>query len=169
MTAPRIWDQCEEPAAVFSPCRTWRYVLTRRWRGGGTVCAFIGLNPSTADETLNDPTIRRCMGFAKRWGHSALYMLNLFAYRATDPAVMRAAPYPDGVENWAWILRVALSADLVVCAWGAHGEFLGRAESVAVNLQANGVRLHHLGLTAAGHPRHPLYLRADLEPQPWNP
>ena len=76
-----------ELSATFSPCRRWRYTLLRRWEPANLiVVAFIGLNPSTADETLDDPTIRRCIGFAKAWGAGGMYMLNLFGWRSTDPA-----------------------------------------------------------------------------------
>jgi hypothetical protein len=143
--------------AVFSPDRVYRYTLTRTWDSGPTV-AFIGLNPSTADETVDDPTIRRCIGFAKRWGYGTLVMLNLFAFRATDPRVMRAAGDPIGPENNAYIQAVAAEAGDVVAAWGVHGSYLGRDRAVRDLLFW---RPSALGLTKDGHPRHPLYVRAD--------
>lgn len=141
--------------ARFSPCRTWRYELWRRW-GHAPVAAFIGLNPSTADETQDDPTIRRCIGFAKRWGYGGLVMLNLFAYRSTDPRGLKVAADPVGPENDETLLRVTAEAGCVIAAWGAHGALFGR--DAAVRRLLAHLTLDHLGLTKAGHPRHPLYL-----------
>lgn len=150
---------------MFSPCRTWRYVLTRRW-GEGPALAVIGLNPSTADEQTDDPTIRRCVGLARRWSYGALVMLNLFAYRATDPADMQRAPNPIGPDNDRHIAEQTRAAGMVLAAWGVHGEWGQRAVHVQVMLGATyGVPLHALGWTRAGHPRHPLYVRGDTEPE----
>jgi hypothetical protein len=151
--------------AHFSPCRTWRYLLTRQVTpldGKGTV-AFIGLNPSTADETADDPTIRRCVGFARRWGFARLQMLNLFAFRSTDPAALLAAADPVGPENDSTIIEVVRGSDFVVCAWGAFPNS-GRAADVLPLIAAP----HCLGTTKDGSPRHPLYLRAGTEPRPWS-
>lgn len=145
--------------AVFSPDRVYRYELRRTWGEGGVV-AFIGLNPSTADETLDDPTIRRCIGFAKRWGYGHLVMLNLFAFRATDPREMKAAIHPIGPENDKHIVQVARRADLVVCAWGVHGSYQGRDQDV---LNILPVHPQALGVTKDGYPKHPLYLPATAE------
>lgn len=156
--------------AVFSPCRQYRYSLWRRWEADcepSRMCAFIGLNPSTADETLDDPTIRRCIRFCKDWGFGGYVMLNLFAFRATDPKVMKAAKEPIGADNDYAILRVVLSAGQTVCAWGNHGTFKGRAENRVNNLRDNGRKLYHLGLTKTGQPSHPLYKRADTKPILW--
>ena len=94
--------------AVFSPCRTYRYALSRVWAADKPYALFIGLNPSTADETLDDPTIRRCIDFAKRWGYGGLVMANLFAYRATNPSEMKAATDPVGVANDEWLIGCTL-------------------------------------------------------------
>ena len=112
-------------SAELSPCRTYRYTLTRRW-GAGSYAMFIGLNPSTADETQDDPTIRRCIAFAKAWGHDALVMTNLFAFRATDPADMKRDPEPVGTYNDWMLLTNAHLAGVVVAAWGTNGTFMGR-------------------------------------------
>lgn len=125
---------------------------------------FIGLNPSTADETLDDPTIRRCIAFAKAWGYGGLCMANLFAFRATDPAVMKAHPAPIGPENDMKLTMLAVDAGIVIAAWGAHGTHLGRGERVKHALAA---KLHYLRLTKDGHPGHPLYLPKTLTPQLW--
>lgn len=155
-------------SAKFSPCRTWRYALHRRWNDG-PILAVIGLNPSTADETHDDPTIRRIMGFAQRWGFGGIAMLNLFAFRATDPKDMRAAADPVGPGNDA-ALAVETAHRTVLCCWGAHGDFKNRGNVVRTTLSgAAGRELIHLGLTKAGHPKHPLYLRGDTEPVAWTP
>lgn len=151
-----------ERSATLSPCRAYRYALWRRW-GRGPYAMFIGLNPSTADETNDDPTIRRCIGFARAWGYEALCMTNLFAYRATEPADMKKAADPVGFENDGALETLARGAGVVVAAWGAHGTHQGRDK--AVRSFVNG--LHYLRLTKDGHPGHPLYLPANLEPQPW--
>ncbi len=156
-----------EKGAIFSPCRTWRYVLWRVWDDTLPKVAFIGLNPSTADETQDDPTIRRCIGYARAWGYGGIRMLNLFAFRATDPKDLKAAPEPIGPENnWRLILWCE-SAQLRVAAWGAHGAYKSRGAEVRSMLWK--LNLHHLGLTKDGNPKHPLYLRADLKPILWEP
>lgn len=150
--------------AVFSPCRRWRYTLTREWIGGDGVCAFIGLNPSTADETQDDPTIRRCINYAKAWGFGGLLMLNLFAWRATDPQDMLAADEPVGALNDEY-LRLIEDVPLAVAAWGTKGTHLNRERAVADRYRG---RLHVLRLTSGGHPEHPLYLPKSLRATRWN-
>ena len=147
-------------AATFSPCRRYRYTLWRRW-GDGPYAMFVGLNPSTADETQDDPTIRRCIRFARDWGYSALCMTNLFALRATDPKVMLSDPNPEGQDNDYWLVQSAAGAGIVVAAWGAHGGHQRQDDHVRRLLPG---KLHHLALTKDGKPRHPLYLRADSTP-----
>ena len=97
---------------IFSPCRRYRYTLWRAWDmfNPGYVM-FIGLNPSTADEVQDDPTIRRCIGYAKEWGYGAFCMTNIFAFRATDPRVMKAQADPVGPENDKWLTECAKGAD----------------------------------------------------------
>lgn len=150
--------------ATISECGKYRYSLVRDWSDGAPTktVAFVGLNPSTADATLDDPTIRRCIGFAKAWGYNQLLMVNLFAFRATEPADMKAAEDPVGPKNLHALSCIDAAADLVVVAWGAHGGFLGQ-DQVALGYLDNP---HHLGLTKDGHPRHPLYLKGDTRPQP---
>lgn len=146
---------------IFSPCRTYRYSLWRECIGGEGYAMFVGLNPSTADETQDDPTIRRCIAFAKAWGYAGLCMTNLFAFRATDPKDMKAAADPVGPDNNKHIGILAQRAGVVVAAWGANGTHLGRdAEVLAMLDQA----LHCLALTKDGHPCHPLYLKKTLIP-----
>lgn len=155
----RLWTH---GSAEYSPCKRYRYTLTREMDRDvvGTderTIAFIGLNPSTATETKDDPTVRRCVGFAAREGFGRLVMLNAFGFRATDPKEMKAMAEPIGPGNDAAIVRVVAAADLTVFAWGTHGAHMGRQSEV---LELVGPR-HCLGVTKAGFPKHPLYLRAD--------
>lgn len=151
-----------ERGADISRCGRYRYTLWRKWAPGETVM-FIGLNPSTADATLDDPTIRRCIGFARAWGFGGLMMTNLFAWRATDPRDMKAAESPIGPFNNDVLWTAHMNAALTVAAWGAHGTHLGRDAAVRAMLP----RLHYLRLTKDGHPGHPLYLPASLRPVEW--
>lgn len=157
-----------ESTAEFSPCRQWRYTLLRRWRetvpGGKGFAMFVGLNPSTADEIANDPTVRRCIGYALDWGYDGLCMTNIFAYRATDPEVMKAQDDPVGPGNDAALIRMAEQAGIVVAAWGTHGAYRDRHRAV---LDLGLPKLHFLRLTQGGYPNHPLYLPKNLEPVPW--
>lgn len=152
--------------AVYSDCEAYRYSLTRRW-GAGSGVLFIMLNPSTATEIQNDPTVERCERRARALGHGAFRVTNIFAFRATDPRVMRAAADPVGPGNDAVLLEGVAWADMVLCAWGNHGEHLGRGAEVNRLLRQTGVRLFHLGLTGQGQPRHPLYVSYDRQPHLW--
>lgn len=154
---------------VFSPCRTWRYTLRHSWMDlfdpeGERAIAWIALNPSTADENQLDPTLRRIRGFSRDWGYNTFYMLNLFAYRATDPQDMRRAPDPVGPENDNWILEITSKTDLVMCAWGRHGLLNNRQNHVLELLR--GRNLRYLEKTGDGIPKHPLYLKSSLLPLP---
>lgn len=146
--------------AWLSSDRVYRYALTRAWLGGSGYVAFVGLNPSTADESENDPTIRRCMRFAKDWGYAGLLMVNLFAYRATKPEDMMAATGPVGGRNDAWLTAVDSASAMVVAAWGAKGGFMGRDKQVRALIP----NMKCLRLTKDGHPGHPLYLPASCTP-----
>lgn len=154
-------ESMQPKGALFSDDRRHRYLLWRRWALGvefSDLAVFIGLNPSTADEQKDDPTIRRCIGFAKAWGFPGLMMLNAFAYRATLPVDMFAQSDPVGLQNDFWINWAAGQSRIVVAAWGVHGAHRGRQDELRAMLAANGVKLHHLGLTKHGFPKHPLYL-----------
>lgn len=169
-------------SAYFSPCRTWRYSLTRQlapmpecdclvpyYEGAGQhspgcnvfterVLTFVGLNPSTADETVDDPTIRRCMGFARAWGYHRLKMVNLYAFRATKPSDLWLADDPVGPENDHTLSLVFGGSDMIVAAWGCNA----RPDRLARFAETfGGWRLNALGVTKDGAPRHPLYMRAD--------
>ncbi len=146
-------------AADFSPCRTWRYTLRRTWAPLKPRLLMTLLNPSEADETRDDPTNRRGIGFAKLWGFGSLVFCNEFAFRTPSPAEMKRADDPVGPENDAWILREAKAADKIVVAWGVHGDYRGRDAQV-LDLLAD-FELFCFGRTKDGHPKHPLYLRRD--------
>jgi len=147
--------------ALLSPCGTYRWWLSRTW-GAAAPMVFIGLNPSTADASLDDPTIRRCIGFARREGCGGLVMLNLFALRSTDPVLLYPAANPVGTDNDRHIRERAVGT--VVAAWGAHPLAAARAKEVQALLT---VPLLCLGTTKDGSPRHPLYVRADAPLLPW--
>ena len=146
--------------AELSPDRIYRYALYRTWDNDKPKVMFIGLNPSTADETIDDPTIRRCKHFAADWGYGGLIMANLFAVRATDSKVMIAHDAPIGLENNQWLRALAREADLIIAAWGDRGGHLKRDQAV-LSLLPN---MMCLGVTKKGRPKHPLYLRADTQP-----
>jgi hypothetical protein len=152
----------EESTATFSPCRTYRYALTRRW-AHGPLAAFVMLNPSTADAFILDPTVRRCIGFARRWNAGGVLVLNLFALRSTDPKALYRHEDPVGPANDDVIAGWLASGevDRVVAAWGAHGVLNGRAGQVASRLRTSGAEPVCLGVTKDSHPRHPLYVRGD--------
>lgn len=153
--------------AVYSDCEAYRYLLTRIWDPAGPRALFVMLNPSTATELQNDPTVERCERRARTLGFGAFRVTNIFAFRATDPKVMRAAAEPVGPANDAAIRDSAPWADRIVCAWGSHGAHLDRGPAVEALLRATERPLFHLGLTKAGHPKHPLYIGYAQAPQPW--
>ena len=151
----------------YSDCHTYRYLLTRQWEASKGDVAFVMLNPSKADEFLNDPTVERCERRARHMGFGGVQIVNIFAFRATDPQVLRRAMHPCGPENDAILSRTAAQARLVIAAWGTHGVHQGRGAIVRDMLWQAGHDLHHLGLTKDGHPRHPLYVPYRQKPQLW--
>lgn len=157
-----------ESVAVYSDCERYRYELTRVWDDTGKRVLFVMLNPSTATEVQNDPTVERCERRARALGFGAFRVCNIFAWRETDPAKMRRADDPVGSENDVAISAGCAWADTVVCAWGSHGEHLDRGPAVEVLMRANRSDLTCLGLTKAGHPKHPLYIAYAEQPRPWN-
>lgn len=159
-------------SAEFSVCGTYRFTLERRWRAVGRRVCFMMLNPSTADASQDDPTIRRCIGFAQRWSDpdpvAALTILNLFAFRSTDPGGLLNKWDPVGPSNDDWIVRRAADCD-VICAWGANANRVDKMRPLEV-LDLLGLakaRTYALAFTADGSPAHPLYLKSSLEPQRW--
>lgn len=150
-------------SARFSPCRTWRYSLTREWDHQKPRLLFILLNPSTADEMQDDPTNRRGIGFAKRWGYGSVVFVNLFAFRTPHPKEMRAAADPIGPDNDRWIQFEIHGASTVVAAWGTNGVFMNRGYLIRERLGP----MQCLGRTKNGHPKHPLYLANATELEPF--
>ena len=148
---PTIIDK----GAELSPNRLYRYRLWRRW-GDGSCMTFIGLNPSTADETADDQTIRKCIGFAQRNGCEAIEMLNLFAFRATYPVDLKAARDPVGRKNDSVLLKCTAESGIVIACWGIDGTFQHRNTTVRRMLSDVGVTVQCLGFTKAGLPRHPV-------------
>ena len=154
-------------AAVFSEDRRYRYLLTRKVGTSQSRVLFIMLNPSAADEERNDPTIRRCIGFARDWGFGLLEVVNLFALMSTDPRGLLDAEDPVGSDNDATIQSALRRAERVILAWGnhasRHGERAAHVTKMALDLSTP----HHLGLTKLGFPKHPLLLPGDTRPMPF--
>lgn len=160
-------------AAVFSAPtadgqRLYRYALVRRWNAAKQPLVVIGLNPSTADQTQDDPTIARCTVRAERWGFGGLVMLNLFAYRSTQPGVMLRQADPIGPANDVALAELTRDRQLVIAAWGTQGHHRNRQLQVVRTLIAAGVQLHVLGLNANETPKHPLYVPYSMMPCPWS-
>lgn len=155
--------------AVYSDCERYRYALTRVWDPQGRRVLFIMLNPSKATEVQNDPTIERCERRARALGFGGFRATNIFAWRETDPGALRAVAAPEGPENDAAIRDSLGWADQVIAAWGAHGTHRDRGVAVTRLLQRAGGPVFHLGLTQAGHPRHPLYIAYARQPELWRP
>ena len=153
--------------AVLSDDRLYRYFLCRDVGGekiAGT-CLFIMLNPSTADEQTNDATIRKCIGFARLWGFTRLEVVNLYAYRATNPRRLFEVYAPIGDDNDQQILDAANRAKRIVCAWGNHGAVRGR--EIRGRLEDAHIPISVLGLTKRGEPKHPLYVPYSVKPTRW--
>ena len=151
--------------AHFSDDRSYRYILGRRIGDSDRRLLFIMLNPGTADESHNDPTIRRCIGFAERWKFGIMEVANLFAFRTSYVTELRCADEPVGSGNDEWISKALTTADSVVLAWGNHGAYKGRSRQVR-RMVLNVTCPFHLGLNKTGEPKHPLYLPASTIPIP---
>lgn len=158
-------------SAVISECKKYRYELRRKISDHGRICCFIMLNPSTADAHQDDPTIRRCMGFAQRLECGELIVVNLFAYRATSPKDLFLATDPVGPDNFDYVTAAANEVwhhntperGYVICAWGAYGNHMDQGETVLGWLDRWCVPAYCLGTTKDGNPRHPLYLKTDAQ------
>lgn len=167
------WRHVVASDAILSDDRIYRFMLRRSWVTPAwpemTVdpLVVIGLNPSTADESLDDPTIRRCMSFAHAWGHGGIVMLNLFACRATDPDELYTALNPEGGDTTMRVIRDETVGRVVLCAWGAHPKALGRDLEVYKAISDTALEVVCLGMTKGGYPRHPLYVRGDTKPVPF--
>jgi hypothetical protein len=176
IAAPRVGMQRKN---VFSPDRIYRYVL---WRDGlqkqrdfftvvtgreDQYVQFIGLNPSKADETFDDPTLAKCMKFARRWGYGAVCMTNLFAWRETNPELMKQQPSPIGEINDWWLEEIARNASVIIAAWGTDGKHLNRSFAVCKLLSR--FNLQCLRVNDDGSPQHPLYILDTTEPSAFPP
>ena len=151
--------------AVLSDCGRYRYRLFREWEASERMpVMWLMLNPSTADASIDDPTIRRCMAFSKAWGYGAMWVGNLYAFRSTDPYAMlaMAAVEARGPDNDRHLYQMSTEAALIVLAWGVHGGM-----SVPLSMAAPG-GLWCLGKTKHGAPKHPLYVKGDTPLQEWD-
>ena len=154
--------------AHISECGFYRYTLTRKWGPSDDTCVFIMLNPSTADAEKDDPTIRRCMGFAERVHCDNLLVVNLFAYRATSPEDLKRVKDPVGPENNDIIMDILDplfenygKIRRVIAAWGNHGTLHNRYTEVVAMFDYLGTKVEVLGLTKTAQPKHPLYIPLD--------
>jgi hypothetical protein len=153
-----------ESSALVSPCGTYRYYLTREWDRHRPCCMWVMLNPSTADARQDDPTIRRCVGFAQGWGYGSIVVCNLFAFRATDPRELANAADPVGPDNDACLQGQIAEASRVICGWGVLAKkWVPRADHVLGLIRAAGYMPYCVKRTRAGFPSHPLYLPQDLK------
>lgn len=152
--------------ATFSECRRYRYALWRVWDRSLPTVVFCGLNPSTADETHDDPTVRRELAFARDWGFGRYVKVNAYAWRSTDPRALWKSPDPCGDDNLGHIVAHAMESKLFVAAWGNH---IRAAQETAIltAMVCARIRVHALRLTKQGHPSHPLYLPRSSKPFAW--
>jgi hypothetical protein len=153
--------------AAFDPTGRYRYSLWREWNLDLPRAVFLMLNPSRADATTNDPTISTCLGFATDLGFGSMEVVNLFAYRATDPGELRRINDPIGRENDAYITKASSHTDAIILAWGNHGALLQRADAVMQLLGEAPSKLFCFGITKRGHPRHPLYIKRTAPLRQW--
>lgn len=152
-----------EKSAIISEDKQYRYELRRIWQPQAGLVCWVMLNPSTADANIDDPTIRRCMAYGMRWGYYGIIVVNLFALRAADPKELYKSDVPIGKENYHYIFKASWEAKITITAWGNRGTYLKQDERVLAQLTNS----HYLALTKNGSPRHPLYLRKDLQPIKW--
>ena len=158
--------------AVISPCGKYRYRLERTIAMEGPAYAYFGINPSTADASINDATVRKWIGFTKVFGGSRLIVGNVFAYRATDVSDLVNDPQPAfSLENQRHLRQIAADADVLVPCWGnkskAPKELRHHFDNVLHLLRQTGKPIKHFGLTKNGDPKHPLMLGYDVPLQPW--
>jgi hypothetical protein len=141
----------------------YRYWLWREWDSASLKVGFVMLNPSRADGAMDDPTIRRCIGFARSWGYGGLEVVNLFAYRTANPRELRQAVDPVGQDNDIYLRSLVQRVDRIILAWGNWGNWQGR-DRAALALLGDSTKLYCLDWTKTGQPKHPLYLRASCLP-----
>ena len=149
--------------AEFSSCGKYRYSLERSLSSEPKTIAWIMLNPSTATAELDDPTIRRCMGFSRQWGFGHMLVGNIFGLRATRPEELYKAQDPTGLKNWYHLVRVAFQSHMIIAAWGNHGALYNQGRRVKEILKSEGFKIYCLGTTKFGHPKHPLYLPSNCK------
>lgn len=163
----KLFDHYDNDGAIFSTCRKYRYALFRLWNLNEPLVMFIGLNPSTANEHDNDPTIRRVMKFAFDWGYGGVYMMNLFPLVSTDPAALSNfySPFHDieDAENIKWLEKAYDKCEEVIFAWGAFPQAQKKAEQVIKMFPS----AKALEINQDGSPRHPLYVKGDRIPIPF--
>ncbi len=167
MTQGSLFDDEESTGALFDDQRKYRYLLWRRWSKGPALL-WIMLNPSTADETELDPTLRRCLDFTLRWGYPAMEIGNLYAYRSTEPKVLPTIPDPVGAENHAHLEKAIARAAKVVVGWGTNAKKDAIAPVLEI-FERLDVQPYALKISVEGYPCHPLYLPKRLALIPWNP
>jgi hypothetical protein len=153
-----------QKGAVVDKTELYRYSLWREWNIDAPKLVFIMLNPSKADAYIDDPTLRRCIGFAKSWGFGSLTVINLFAYRSAKPSELRQVNDPVGAQNDRYLKKAIKSADKVVVAWGNNGKLMQRDRMILDLLSIYNVQPYCLGITKAGYPRHPLYVMSSKQP-----
>ena len=153
--------------AVYSSCKKYRYSLTRIWNEEGKKLHFVMLNPSTATEIQNDPTVERCERRARILNFGSVRVTNIFAWRDTDPKKMKCATDPVGLQNDQSILDGCHWADCTIAAWGNHGLHLDRGNHVIELMKRCGKPIFHLGISKVAQPKHPLYISYDISPTKW--
>ena len=150
--------------AIFDKQKRYRYLLTRNFETGSKTVTFVMLNPSVADETIDDPTIRRCIGFAKKLDANKMQVVNMFAYRTPNVSELKKAKEPIGCDNDLYIENAAKESDIIILAWGNHGVYMSRAEQIKKLLEPFKDKVYALKILKNGEPSHPLYLKKDLFP-----
>ncbi len=161
--------QSIERTAIFDSTGHYRYRLGRRWRSGDRKIAFVMLNPSRADATYDDPTLRACIQFAQRWRFAALSVVNLFGYRTPHPSELKQAQDPVGPDNDTHVLKAVIEVEKVVVAWGNEGKLLERDRAMLSLLTRYQHKLYCLQRNRSGQPRHPLYVPRSLPLQKFEP
>ena len=153
--------------AQYSDCEQYRYALTKVWELETSQVVFVMLNPSTATEVQNDPTVERCERRARTLGFGGFQVINIFAWRSTDPKKMRVAKDPIGPDNDNTIMKACRWGDQIIAAWGTHGSHLNRGSEVEKILRKSNKPIFHLGLSKGGHPKHPLYIAYAQRLEKW--
>jgi hypothetical protein len=162
-------DLLLERDAVLSDCGTYRYLLRRTWDHGKPRALFVMLNPSTADASVDDATIRSCIRLSKGFGYGSFEVVNLFGFRATDPAELAKAADPIGPDNERISVAAVERCDIAICAWGAHPMAARKSNFVGGMIRARRPAAYCLGLTKAGAPKHPLYIKSGTPLQVYQP